>query len=76
MGEKHEKKCKVLHQLHFLIFISTGCGCVSISAFASLIVVPVVFRSSAVGLKICAITAGTPKSVSLFSRKRGKSTII
>ena len=36
-------------------------GCVSISAFPSLVGIPVYITSSAVGLKICAITAGIKK---------------
>ena len=32
-------------------------GCFSISAFASLIRIPIRVKSSAIGLKICAITA-------------------
>ena len=41
---------------HFIVFISDVSGNVSISAFASLVSVPVGIASSAVGLKICAIT--------------------
>ena len=44
---------------HFIIFESAVTGCVSISAFVSLTGVPVGIPSSAVRLKICAITAGT-----------------
>ena len=33
-------------------------GCFSISAFASLIRIPIGVKSSAIGLKFCAITAG------------------
>ena len=36
-------------------------GCVSISAFASLVCVPVGITSSTVGTKMCAITAGIQK---------------
>ena len=43
---------------HLLILASTVTGCVSISAFASLVCVPVGVMSYAVGMKICAITAG------------------
>ena len=46
---------------HFLVFVSAVSGCVSISAFASLVGVPISIASSAVGLKMCAITAGIKK---------------
>ena len=48
---------------HFLILTSTFTGCVSTSAFASLIGIPIRIKSSTIGLKICAITAGI-KSIS------------
>ena len=41
---------------HFHIFVSAVSGYVSISAFASSVVVPVDIASSAVGLKIYAVT--------------------
>ena len=46
-----------------LILASTVNGCVSISAFASLVCVPIAITSSAVGLTICAITAGIKKII-------------
>ena len=62
MNEKHKKVCNASNYLeHFLIFISPFSGCVSISEFTSLVAVPVGIISSAVGLKICAITAGIKK---------------
>ena len=41
-----------------LILVSTVTGCILISVFASLVFVPVDITSSAVGIKIGAITAG------------------
>ena len=62
MSEKHQKTCKYLNYVeHLLILASAVTGCVSISAFASLFCFPVGITSSAVGLKICAITAGIKK---------------
>ena len=59
MNEKYKKTWKNLnHVEHLLILISTVTGCVSISAFASLVCVPVCITSAAVGIKICEITAG------------------
>ena len=56
--------CKVMNYFeYFLIFISAVSGCVSISAFALVIGVPVGITSSALGLKICAMTAGIKKSI-------------
>ena len=59
MSEKHKKMCRALNYFeHSFVFISSVSGCVSASAFASLVAVPVDIPSSAVRLKICAITAG------------------
>ena len=42
MSEKHKKVCRALNFFeHFFVFISAISGCVSISAFALLVVVPV-----------------------------------
>ena len=49
-----------------LIAISTITGCVSISAFASLVGIPVGIASSTIGLKICVITAGIKKGRSMI----------
>ena len=50
MNEKHEKVCRALHYFeHFLVFVSTVSRCVSISAFTSLVGVPVGIASSAIG---------------------------
>ena len=57
MRKKYKKACRILNYIdHLLIFISTITGCVSISAFASFLGVPVGITSAAIGLKICAIT--------------------
>ena len=55
-----------------LILASTVIGCVSISAFASLVSIPVGIMSSAVGIKVCAITAGIKKYKSVIKKKRRK----
>ena len=44
---------------HFVILASTITGCVSVSSFASLVVIPIGITIPAIGLRICAITAGT-----------------
>ena len=59
MTEKYKKTCKYLTYVEqLLILASTIIGCVSISAFASLACVPLGITSSAVQVKICAVTAG------------------
>ena len=59
IGRKHKKVCATLNYIeHFLILASAITGCISISAFASLIGIPIGVTSSVIGLKICAITAG------------------
>ena len=59
MSKKHKDLCIVLNFIDpLLIVISTITGCVSISAFGSLVAIPIGITSSAIGLKICAITAG------------------
>ena len=58
MSKKHKKICRVSNYIdHSLIVISTITGCVSISAFASLVIIPIGITSFAFGLKICVITA-------------------
>ena len=73
MSEKHKKNCRDLHYFeHFYVFVSAVSGCVSISAFASLVGVPVGITSSTVGLKICATTAGIKKYKSVIQKKMKK----
>ena len=59
MSKKHKKVCAKLNYIeHFLILASSIAGCISIFDFASLIGIPIGITSSAIGLKICALTAG------------------
>ena len=53
-----------------LIVISAITGCVSISAFAPLVGIPI--ESSAIRLKICVITAGIKKYKSINKKKKKK----
>ena len=58
MSKKHKKASKVLNYIeHLLISVFTISGWVSISAFASLIDIPIGITSSVIGLKIYVITA-------------------
>ena len=73
MSKKHKNVCRVLNYFyHSLIVISTITGCVSISAFASIVSIPVGITSSANGFKICVITAGIKKYKSIIKKKRKK----
>ena len=50
MSRKHEKVCTTLNYIeHFLILASAITGCISISAFASLLGIPIEITSSAIG---------------------------
>ena len=54
MSKKHKKVFISLNYTElFLILASTITGCISISASASLIDIPIGMTSSAIGLKIC-----------------------
>ena len=58
MSKKHKMVFTTINYIeHVLILASTVTGCVSISAFPSLVGIPIGITSSAKGLKICAITA-------------------
>ena len=59
MSKKHKKAYTYLNYIeHFLILASTITGYISISAIASLVGIPIAITSSAIRLKICAITTG------------------
>ena len=65
--------CTTLNYIeHFLILVSAVTGCVSISAFPSLVGIPIVITSSAVGLKICVITAAIKKQKPIIKKKKNK----
>ena len=56
----------------FFFLASTITGCVSISAFASLVGIPIGITSSAIGFKICGITAGIKNYKSIIKKKEKK----
>ena len=71
MSKKHKKVCRVLNYIdHSLILISTITACVSVSAFASLVGIPIGITSFGVGLKICVIFAGIKKCKSIIKKKK------
>ena len=55
---------------HFFLLTSTITRCVSISAFDTLIGIPIGITSSVIGLKICAITAETKNCMSIIKKKK------
>ena len=68
MSEKNKKTSKYLNYVeNLLILVSTVTGCVSIFAF---VCVPVGTTSSAVGIKICPITAGIKKYKSIKKKEK------
>ena len=73
VSKKHKKGCATLNYTeHFLVLGSIITGCVSVSAFASLVVIPIGITSSAIGLKVCAITARIKKYKSIIKKKKKK----
>ena len=71
LRKKHKKVCTTLNYIeHFLILASAIAGCNSL--FTSLIGIPVGITISAIGLKICAITAGIKKHKSIIKKNKKK----
>ena len=70
MNRKHKKVYATLNYIeHFLILVSKITGCIQISAFATVLGIPIGITSSSIGLKICAITAGIKKYNSIIKKK-------
>ena len=62
MSKRHRKGCSTLNYTeHFLILTSAVTGCSSITDFASSLCIRIGITSSAIGLKIRAITARMKK---------------
>ena len=73
ISKKHNKVCATLNNIeHLLILGPTTDRCISISAFASLVDIPIGITSSATGLKICAITARIKRCGSIIKKKKKK----
>ena len=60
---------------HFLILVSAINGCISISAFGSLLGIPIGITSSAIGLKIW-IIAGIKKYKPIIKKKKNNDNEI
>ena len=66
-------KCTTLNYIkHFLSSGSVINGCISISAFASLLGIPIRITSFGIGLKILAIGAGIKLFNSIIKKKKKK----
>ena len=58
MSKKHKKVCTTVNYIgHLLILASTVTGCISISAFASLVSTLIGIAGSAAGIKMWLINA-------------------
>ena len=74
MSKKHKNVYIFLNYTgDFLILASGITGCVSIFAFVSLVGIPMRIASSALGLKICAVTAAI-KNYKLIIKKKKEKT--
>ena len=73
MRKKNKKVCTTLNYIeHILILASAITGCISTSTLAYLLGIAIGITSSAIGLKICAITAGIKKYKSIVKKKKKK----
>ena len=77
MSNKHQKFCTTLSYIKcFLILASVVAGCISISAFASLLGIPIGTTSSDIDLKLCAITAEKCKSIIKKKKKHDEIVLL
>ena len=73
MNKKLNNLCTALNYIkHSIILASTVTGCGSMSAFASVVGIPVGIGSSAVGLQNYSVTIGI-KSINQKERKKQKT---
>ena len=68
-----KKVCATLNCIkQFLILVSAITACISISAFTSLLDIPIEITGSSIELRICAIAAGIKKCKSITKKKKKK----
>ena len=73
MSKERKRVSTTLNYIeHFFILASTITGCISISAFASLIGIPRGIAISVIGLKICAIAARIKNRKSVIKKNKNK----
>ena len=71
MSQKHKMVSTTLNYIeHFQFLVCVVTGCTSISAFAFLLDIPVGITCSTTQLKICAITVGIKKDISILRKRR------
>ena len=71
--KKHKKVGMAVNYIeHFLTLTSTVTGCISISVFSSLLVIPIGITSSPKELNHCAIIARIKKCQSVIKKKKKK----
>ena len=73
MSREYEKVCTRFGLPYFSFF---NCFCISISAIASLLSILIGIMSSAIGLKVCAITAGIKKYKSIIKKKKHDEIVL
>ena len=76
MSENDKKTYKYLNYVEHFLFSFNNTACVSISAFASLVCLPVGITSSAVVIQICIMTAGIKKYKSIIKKKKHDEIVI
>ena len=70
MSKKHKKVCTTLNYIeHLLILAFVVTGCVSISTFTSIVGIPLGITSSAVVIKLCAVTERIKKYKSIIKKE-------
>ena len=73
MSNRHKNVFTVLNYVeHLFVLASAVTRCVSISAFVSFVGIPIGITSSAVGIKISAITAEIKTYKSIINKKKKK----
>ena len=73
MSKKHKKVCTALSYIEYVLILASAVAIgISISAFASLLCIPIRIMGSAMGLRICAkkIAAGIRKYKSIIKKKK------
>ena len=71
--KKHKKVCMTVNYIeHFLTLASAATGCIPISVFAYLLVIPIGITSSPKELKNCAITERIKKCKAIIKKRKKK----
>ena len=77
MSRKNKQFCTTLNYIeHFLILAFTITGCISITAFASLLGIPIGTTGSPVGRKISAIATGIKTYKVIITKKKHSKIIL